>query len=81
MPLFVTDTCMSLMNALDTVFPSSKKILCTWHMMNNVTKQLNKGNFVNNNVKQECIDFIKRMISTKNEEIFWDLVDKYLKDI
>lgn len=76
-PVFVTDKCTALMNALDSVFPKSKKILCVWHMMGNIRKELDKGRYVNEKIKNECISLVQKMIDTKDQSYFEECLNKF----
>ncbi|OAD66625.1 hypothetical protein PHYBLDRAFT_152170 [Phycomyces blakesleeanus NRRL 1555(-)] len=41
-PTFVTEKCKTLINALDSEPPVNKKLLCGWHMINNIAKMAKK---------------------------------------
>lgn len=79
-PLFVTDKCTALMNALDVVFPASEKFLCVWHMMNNVRSGLNKGRFTNAKIKEKCISLVQEMIETKIQKDFETRFAKFKRE-
>ncbi|KAI9243316.1 hypothetical protein EDC94DRAFT_666009 [Helicostylum pulchrum] len=62
--------CTAFTNALDTVFPSSNKILCIWHMMNSVRSELNKGCYTSEKVNEKCISLVMKMVNTKDQDYF-----------
>lgn len=74
-PVFVTDKCTALMNGLDYVFPDSPKLLCTWHMMQNIKSEF-KFCFTNEKIKMECTSLVLKMINTKDEDHY----NKYLEE-
>ncbi|OBZ80323.1 hypothetical protein A0J61_11628, partial [Choanephora cucurbitarum] len=70
-PVFVTDKCLALMEALETVFPESDKLLCIWHMMGNIKKELSKnGRFFDKKIKEEAIKLLAQFscLSTQRAE-------------
>ena len=64
--IFVTDKCQALMNALDKKFPASNKLLCIWHMLNNVSDHY-AGKFKNVAVKDEYANSVYKMIYSTTE--------------
>ncbi|KAG1178295.1 hypothetical protein G6F70_000140 [Rhizopus microsporus] len=69
--VFVTDKCQVLMNVLNQKFPTNKKLLCIWHMLNNVSDYC-AGKFKNVAVKDECINSVYRMIYSTIESEYND---------
>lgn len=59
--VFVTDKCQALMNALNKKFPTNKRLLCIWHMLNNVSDYCAEK-FKNVAVKDECVNSVYKVI-------------------
>ncbi|KAG2192281.1 hypothetical protein INT47_006914, partial [Mucor saturninus] len=75
-PVFVTDKCSALMNAIEQVFPNSQTMLCIWHMNQNFNKELSHI-FLKAEDKQKCIDLLREMIVSYTEEEFNTTCEKY----
>lgn len=78
-PVFATDKCTALMNALNTIFPDSKKTLCIWHMMNNVRDNILRSYSHLEYDKELCIKKIERMINAETLRDFEELEDELME--
>lgn len=69
--VLVADKCQALMNALDKKLPTNKKLLCIWHMLNNVSDYC-VGKSKNVAVKDEWINSVYKMIYSTTEPEYND---------
>ena len=62
--VFVTDKCTALMNQLDKQFPETKKMLCRWHLLNNLDKNCTLSLFKkeHHGIKEEFKSFVKKIM-------------------
>lgn len=68
--VFVTDKCTVLRNTFDKYFPDNKKLLCAWHMLNNLNDHCNKKTFRDDVVVEEfrsCVTNYTKNISRIND--------------
>lgn len=75
-PVFVTDKCAALMNAIEHVFPTSQNLLCTWHISQNFKNELSNI-FVDSENKQICMELLKKMMVTTSEYEFKSFYKEY----
>ncbi|CEG74983.1 hypothetical protein RMATCC62417_10101 [Rhizopus microsporus] len=62
--ILITDKCTALMNQLDCIFPLNKKVLCRWHLLNNLDKNCTASLFKNNSsTKVEFKDCVKNIMN------------------
>ena len=66
--IFVTDKCTALMNQLDKQFDSNKKLLCTWHMINNLNSNCTKAIFRESSIIQKFKNTVYAMMNCRSEE-------------
>jgi transposase-like protein len=66
-PIFVTDAAMQLRNAIRVIFPDSKHLLCTWHILNNFEARLRKT-FEKEDDWLELKDSLKVIINSRKKE-------------
>ncbi|RCH80341.1 hypothetical protein CU098_004604, partial [Rhizopus stolonifer] len=61
-PLFITDKCFVLIEAINIVFPESVSLFI-WHMMNNFRKELTKKEyFKNKKIRHKCLSLVEKMV-------------------
>lgn len=71
--VFVTDKCAALMNQLDAQFPDNKKLLCTWHMIRNMSKHATIKIFSAPPIAKSVKDIVFSMVNCTDTDIYLDL--------
>ncbi|KAG2191832.1 hypothetical protein INT47_011580 [Mucor saturninus] len=66
--IFVTDKCIALMNQLDNHFPDNKKLLCTWHLIQNLGNNATLKYFNNSSICSELKNKVFAMMTCSTSE-------------
>lgn len=71
--IFVTDKCIALINQLDEQFPENKKLLCTWHMIQNMNTKATLDFFVNTTISKQFKDKVFAMFYCSDDTSYSNL--------
>jgi hypothetical protein len=75
---FVTDNQLTINSAIDGIFPSSKRLLCTWHMKNNFKTNLRKL-FSDDEQWEALAGAVDKLIHCHNQEQYESAINSYQK--
>lgn len=75
--VFMTDDCTAERNAIRSVYPSSKRMLCTFHVLQALWRWLHDGTHgVRLIHRQEIMQMVKNMMYAPCEESLWQQLEK-----
>lgn len=78
--VFVTDNELALRNAIESVFPESQHVLCSWHLWNTMETKLLPGEIEADEFRvrrtETEIDF-QKIVSSYNDSSFREAIDDF----
>lgn len=76
--VFMSDNCSELREALHEVFPTSKLLLCTFHILQQVWRWLfEKKHEVNEDDRQNIMKSFRQLLHLDNEEDFQEKLNEF----
>ena len=77
---FMSDDCSSLKNALNSIWPNSKTLLCHWHFKQAIWTWLtSKNSTITENERQEVMLDISKAVESQNIDEARNILNAYLK--